>query len=224
MSEIQWIRRIRRTATKQDGYLTIEATIVFSALFFSLIFILFMGMVMYQNVNLQSVAMRASERGSVVYSSRVKDMSTGVKTLDDFLIRDPYRNVPFMDSGSKADYAAIINTYINGQLGKRDIISGQVKNSGNYVEVEDYLIEKRTKVNIQADYKMPVDGIAEMFGKKGPFAIDTTAVSAVIDSPDFVRNVDLATDVIRQTKVFGKAQEGYQKIRDALEKVTDLLK
>lgn len=224
MSEIQWIKKIRHTAAKQDGYLTIEATIVFSALFFSLIFILFMGMVMYQNVNLQSVAMRASERGSVVYSSRVKDMSTGVKTLDDFLIRDPYRNVPFMDSGSKADYAAIINTYINGQLGKRDIISGQVKNSGNYVEVEDYLIEKRIKVNIQADYKMPVDGIAEMFGKKGPFAIDTTAVSAVIDSPDFVRNVDLATDVIRQTKVFGKAQEGYQKIRDALEKVTDLLK
>ncbi len=224
MSAIQWIRRIRRTAAKQDGYLTIEATIVFSALFFSLIFILFMGMVLYQNVNLQSVAVQASERGSVVYSSRVKNMSTGVKTLDDFLIRDPYRNVPFMDSGSKADYAAIINTYINGQMGERDIISGQVKNSGNYVEVEDYLIEKRIKVNVQADYKMPVDGIAEMFGKKGPFAIDTTAVSAVIDSPDFVRNVDLATDVIRQTKVFGKAQEGYQKIRDALEKVTDLLK
>lgn len=224
MSAKQWIKRIRCTAEKQDGYLTIETTMVFSALFFSLIFILFMGMVMYQNVNLQSVAVQASERGSVVYSSRVKDMSTGVKTLDDFLIRDPYRNVPFMDSGSKADYAAIINTYINGQLGKRDIIRGQVKNSGNYVEVEDYLIEKRIKVNVQADYKMPVDGIAEMFGKKGPFAIDTTAVSAVIDSPDFVRNVDLATDVIRQTKVFGKAQEGYQKIRDALEKVTDLLK
>ena len=178
---------------------------------------------MYQNVNLQSVAVQASERGSVVYSSRVEDMSTGVKTLDDFLIRDPYRNVPFMDNGNKADYAAIINTYINGQLGKRDIISGQVKNSGNYVEVEDYLIEKRIKVNVQADYKMPVDGIAEMFGKKGPFAIDTTAVSAVIDSPDFVRNVDLATDVIRQTKVFGKAQDGYQKIRDALGEVTDLL-
>ena len=36
----------------QDGYLTIETTMVFSVLFFSLILILFVGMVMYQNVNL----------------------------------------------------------------------------------------------------------------------------------------------------------------------------
>ena len=167
--------------------------------------------------------MQASERGSVVYSSRVADMTTGVKTLDDFLIRDPYRNVPFMDGGSKEDYASIINTYINGRMGRRDIIRGEVKNSGDYVEVEDYLIEKRIKVNIRSDYQMPVNSIAEMFGRKGPFAVDTTAVSAVIDSPDFVRNVDLAMDVIRQTDVFDGAQNGYQKIKDALTSVTDLV-
>lgn len=214
---------IKKRLKVQDGYLTIETTMVFSVLFFSLILILFVGMVMYQNVNLQSIAVQASERGSVVYSSRVADMTTGVKTLDDFLIRDPYRNVPFMDGGSKEDYASIINTYINGRMGRRDIIRGEVKNSGDYVEVEDYLIEKRIKVNIRSDYQMPVNSIAEMFGRKGPFAVDTTAVSAVIDSPDFVRNVDLAMDVIRQTDVFDGAQNGYQKIKDALTSVTDLV-
>ena len=214
---------IKKRLKVQDGYLTIETTMVFSVLFFSLILILFVGMVMYQNVNLQSIAVQASERGSVVYSSRVADMTTGVKTLDDFLIRDPYRNVPFMDGGSKEDYASIINTYINGRMGRRDIIRGEVKNSGDYVEVEDYLIEKRIKVNIRSDYQMPVNSIAEMFGRKGPFTVDTTAVSAVIDSPDFVRNVDLAVDVIRQTDVFDGAQNGYQKIKDALTSVTDLV-
>lgn len=220
---VQWIQTLRNKIKNEDGYLTIETTMVFSVLFFSLIFVMFMGMVMYQNVNLQSIAVQASERGSVVYSSRVKDMSTGVKTLDDFRIRDPYRNVPFMDSENKADYTAIINTYINGKMGKRDIISGEVKNSGNYVEVEDYLIEKRIKINIQSNYSMPIDAIAEMFGKKGPFEIDTTAVSAVTDSPDFVRNVDLAMDVMKQTEIFGSAQEGYQNIKGALEKVINLL-
>ncbi len=219
----QWHRKKEYLASNQDGYLTIETTMVFSVLFFSLILILFVGMVMYQNVNLQSIAVQASERGSVVYSSRVADMSAGVKTLDDFLIRDPYRNVPFMDGGSKEDYASIINTYINCRMGRRDIIRGEVKNSGDYVEVEDYLIEKRIKVNIRSDYQMPVNSIAEMFGRKGPFTVDTTAVSAVIDSPDFVRNVDLAMDVIRQTDVFDGAQNGYQKIKDALTSVTDLV-
>lgn len=207
----------------QDGYLTIEVTMIFSVLFFSLIFILFMGMVLYQHVNLQSLAVRSSERGSVIYSSRVKDMSSGVKTLDDFLIRDPYRNVPFMDSGTKDDYQAVLNTYINENLGRKDIIKGNISNRGNYVEVEDYLIEKRIKVNIQGSYKMPVDSIAEMFGQKGPFTVNTTAVSAVTDTPDFIRNVDLAMDVIRQTKVFGTVQDGYLAIRGSIEKITDLL-
>lgn len=212
-----------KNKNSQDGYLTIEVTMVFSVLFFSLIFILFMGMVLYQHVDLQSLAIRASERGSVIYSSRIKDMSTGIKTLDDFLIRDPYRNVPFMDNGTKDDYKTILNTYINENLGRRDIIRGTATNSGNYVEVEDYLIEKRIKVNIQGNYKMPIDSIAEMFGQKGPFTVNTTAVSAVTDTPDFIRNVDLAMDVIKQTKVFGTVQDGYNAIRNSIEKVTDLL-
>lgn len=215
---------IGRIKAENEGYMTVEAAMVFSVLFFSLIFILFMGMVLYQEVNLQGLAVRASERGSVIYSSRVSDMSSGTKTLSDFLIRDPYRNVPFMDSGKKSDYTSVINTYINQNLGKYDVISGEVRNSGNYVTIEDYLIEKRVKVTIQSGYQLPVDSIAEMFGQDGPFEVSTSAVSAVVDSPDFVRNVDLAMDVVKQTKVFGTVEKGYNNIRDAIDKVKDLLK
>ena len=72
-----------------------------------------------------------------------------------------------------------------------------MKNSGNYTKVEDNLISKKIKVNIESSYKMPVDSVAEMFGKKGPFDVNTTMVSAVVDSPDFVRNVDLTMDVVK---------------------------
>ncbi len=209
--------------TEQGGYLTVEITMIFSVLFFSLILILFMGMVLYQEVNLQSVAVRASERGSVVYSSRVSDMTSGTKTLNDFLNRDPYRNVPFMDGGKK-EYSSVINQYVNANLGKRDVISGTIQNTGNYVTVEDYMIEKRIKVSIQGGYKMPMDSIPEMFGMKGPFQVNPSVVSVVTDSPDFVRNVDLAMDVAKQTEIFGKVEEGYNKIRDAIDKVKNLLK
>lgn len=215
---------LRTFLRKQDGYLTIEATIVFSTLFFSLILILFMGMVLYQEVNTQSLAVRASERGSVIYSSRVSDMTTGVKKLEDFKNHDPYRNVPFMDGAAKNNYTSIVNNYVAAGIGKYDVLSGKVKNSGNYTQVQGYLISKKIKVNIQSSYKMPVDSIAEMFGKKGPFEVDTTAVSAVVDSPDFVRNVDLSMDVVKQTKIFGSVENGYNKIRDALDKLKNLLK
>ncbi|GAA6297235.1 hypothetical protein F220043C3_56690 [Enterocloster asparagiformis] len=209
--------------SSQDGYMTVEATMIFSVLFFSLIFIMFMGMVLYQEVNMQSLAVRASERGAVIYSSRVSDMTTGVKELEDFTERDPYRNVPFMDSGNKENYKALLNSYVGVNLGRNDVITGQVENPGNYVTIEDNLISKKIKVSIQGGYRMPVDSIAEMFGKEGPFEVNTTAVSAVVDSPDFVRNVDLAMDVVKQTAVFESVEKGYNAIMEALKKLTDIL-
>ncbi len=224
------IRKIFKAARQKagganhDGYLTIELSMIFSVLFFSLLLILFIGMVLYQEVNLQSLAIQASERGSVVYSSRVSDMTTNKKVLTDFKIRDPYRNVPFMDGGKKGEYTSLVNKYVAARLGKRDIISGQNKNGGSYTEVEDYLIAKRVKVNIKSSYRMPGGSIPEMFGHKGPFDVDTTAVSAVVDTPDFVRNIDIIMDVAAQTKAFGTVQDGYNKIKEAIQKVADLLK
>ena len=49
----------------QDGYLTIEATMVFRSCFFFDIYS-FMGIVLYQEVNTQSPAARASERFSYI--------------------------------------------------------------------------------------------------------------------------------------------------------------
>ena len=207
----------------QDGYLTIEVTIIFTTVFFSLLLILFMGMVLYQEVSVQSLAVRTSERGSVIYSSRVSDMESGEKKLEDFKIRDPYRNVPFMDNGNKKEYKSLLNAYIDKNLGRNSILNGVMHNAGDYVTIQDNLLSKKIKVSIQAGYTMPVDSIPKMFGKEGPFEIHTTVVSAVVDSPDFVRNVDLATDVFRQTSFFGTVENGYGKIKDAINKGKELL-
>lgn len=204
--------------------MTIELTMIFPIIFFSLLLIMFMGMVLYQEVNLQSLAVQASERGSVVYSSRVSDMTTGIKTLEDFKIRDPYRNVPFMGGGKKGEYTSLVNTYVSARLNRGDVLKGQNQNSGNYTTVEDYLIAKRVKVNIRSDYHVPIDSIATMFGQGSLFDVNTTAVSAVVDSPDFVRNMDIVVDVASQTEAFGTMEARYNKIREAIQKVADLLK
>lgn len=222
---MKWIKQyIINMWHRTEGYMTIEITMIFTVIFFSLLLIMFMGMVLYQEVNLQSLTVQASERGSVIYSSRVSDMSTGIKTLEDFENRDPYRNVPFMDGGAKEDYRSLVNNYVAGNLGKRDVIKGTVNNSGNYVIVQDYLVAKKIKVNIQTGYEMPIGSIAEMFGHEGPFDVNTTAVSVVADAPDFVRNVDIASDVVKSTSIFGDVQNGYNKIREAVQRLTDLVK
>ena len=59
---------------------------------------------------------------------------------------------------------------------------------------------------------------------EGPFSVQTGASSAVLDTPEFVRNVDIVTDILSQTEIFGAVQEGYGKIVDAINKAADLLK
>ena len=216
------LKALRIKLKQNDGYLTIETTMVFSMVFFALIFMLFIGMVLYQEVHTQSLAMQDSERGSVIYSSRASDMS-GVKRLDDFLIRDPYRNVPFMDGSGKQAYTSLVNSHIDKALGRGNIIEGSTYNQNNYTEIEDYLLAKRVKVTISTGYSTPIDSLSEMFGHQGPFKINTTMVSAVTDHSDFIRNVDIVTDIIEQTRVFGTVEAGYKKIQDAIEGLKNFL-
>lgn len=217
-------KQFRFLAEKNDGYLTIEMTIIFPAIFFSLLLILFMGIVLYQEVNQQSLVIEASERGSMVYSSRVSDMTTGIKTLKDFENRDPYRNVPFMGRNDKSAYTSLVNNYVSARKGRNALLSGSEENEGNYTEIEDYLITKRVKVELHTDYRTPIDSIADSIGLSHPFDVDTTAASAIVDTPDFVRNIDIIIDVAKQTDAFDTIQDGYNKIKDAIEKVSDFLK
>lgn len=215
---------IQEVRYKKEGYLTIELSIIFTSIFFSLILVLFIGMVLYQEVRMQSLAVEASERGSVVYSARVSDMKTSEKTIEDFKIRDPYRNVPFLGGGNKSEYKSLINKYIQDDVGNRNVIRGNNLSNGNYTVIEDYIIAKRVKVNIHHTYLMPVGSIPEMFGHDGPFDVNTTVTSAIVDSPDFVRNIDIVMDVANKTEAFQNVQDGYNKIKEGINKVADFLK
>lgn len=208
----------------QKGYLTVELTLVFSTVFFSLLLILFMGMVLYQEVHLQSLAVRVSARGAVIYGSRVEDMETGIKRLSDFEDRDPYRYLSSIFGGDKTtEYKNRLNEYISRNIGDYNILTGEVK-SKDYVTIQDYVLVKRIKVNIKEDYHMPVDAVARMFGYDGAFHIDTTAMSTVSEPVEFVRNIDLCTDIFKQTKAFDKAQETVGKVHEYIQKFNDLLK
>lgn len=226
MIQVQWeaVARAKEDMKREKGSLTVEMTFVFSVVFFSLLMLMFMGMVLYQQVNLQSLAVRTSSRGAVIYGSRMEDMETGVKKLSDFEDRDPYRYLSSVFGGDKVnEYKSILNRYVSSHIGEKNIITGQPKNN-DYTTIQDYVFIKRVKVNIKRDYHMPVDAIARMFGSDGAFYIDTTAASTVVEPVEFVRNIDLCTDVFKQTKAYDKAQQTMKKVSEYIDKFNDLLK
>jgi len=215
------IQTISQKRQKESGYLTVELTLVFSTIFFSLLMILFMGMVLYQQVNLQSLAVRTSARGAVIFSSKATDMETGVKKLSDFKERDPYRYI-FLDATKTNEYKTILNQYVAEHIGENNVIAG-ISQGSDYTTIQNYVFLKRIKVNIKKDYHMPLDAVSKMFGFDKAFHIDTTAVSTAAEPVEFVRNMDLCRDVFQQTGAFSKAQETVGKIKGLIEKFSDLL-
>ena len=141
--QIQVLRQSKQTMKKEKGYLTVEMTLVFSVVFFSLLMLMFMGMVLYQQVNLQSLAVRTSSRGAVIYGSRMEDMETGVKKLSDFEDRDPYRYLSSVFGGDKVnEYKSILNRYVSSHIGEKNINTGQPKNN-DYTTIQDYVFIKQ---------------------------------------------------------------------------------
>lgn len=209
---------------REAGYMTIEITLVFTVVFFAILLILFAGMVLYQQVHLQSAAIQASERGSVIYASRVEDIKTGQKSLADFRNRDPYRYVPGFDTGVQKDFEEKLNAYVSASAGQNNILSEGKDGTGTSVDVQDYFIVRRVKVNIKSNYHIPIDGIIQMFGLNGAFDIDTTAVSTVTDPVEFMRNTDLCVDALKTTEVYGSANELMGKAKEYIGKFNDLLK
>lgn len=205
---------------KEEGYLTVELTIVFSTIFFVLMILLFLGMVLYQHVNLQSLAVRTSERGAFIYATGSENMESGVIQLGDFKNRDPYRYVVGWASGEKTKYEEIMNQYVAGNIGKRNVLKSTDDDAEYSVKVKDYVVSQKVRVKIHVDYNMPTDAIAKMFGLEGMFEIDTDAVSTVVDNAEFIRNTDICVDLIKQTdsgkKVMDLMSEGKQDIVDAL--------
>lgn len=68
----------------EKGEFTVEATIVFTISFMALIIIMYVGIVMYQHVHLQSVTDRIASRGAMMYATRTTNMETGYKSKEAF--------------------------------------------------------------------------------------------------------------------------------------------
>ncbi len=218
-----YLKRVMKQKKDENGYLTVEITLVFTVIFFALLLILFMGMVLYQQVNLQSLASRTSSRGSVIYASRVNDMGTGVKTLTDFKNRDPYRYIPLLDSGKQSEYKDLLNTYIAKKIGDYNVITGTIDDGNQYVVIEDYILVRRVKVNIREEYALPISAVGKMFGVESPFDINVTAVSTVTDPMEFIRNTDLCADVLKKTGAYGAAKEKMDTVQKTITEFMEVL-
>lgn len=201
---------------KREAYMTVESVFVVPTILVAIMLLLFMGIVMYQQSALYSLAAQSSARASILYSTCSKDMETGAISYDDFKDRNPYRFIWDSEAQDKVD---VLNEYVEENVGNGSAYMG-VDKTGTYASRSGSLF-KKLYVKINMDYNNPIKGLAKMFGIGGLFKVDVLATAPVSEPVELIRNVDIAADLLN-TYASG-AMEKLSGIKDKINELSSIL-
>lgn len=202
---------------KKDAYMTVESVFVVPTILIAIMILIFMGIVMYQQSALYSLAARSSSRASLLYTSCAKDMETGAISYNDFKKRHPYRFIWDSEANAKTGE---LNSYVAANVGNGSAYTG-VDKTGTYASRSGALF-KKLYVKINMDYNNPIKGLAKTFGIGSLFKVDVLATAPVSEPVELIRNVDIAGDLLN-TYASG-AMEKLRGIKTKIEDMSNILK
>lgn len=215
-----------RMMKEQKGAYTIETAIVFTVAFSIIMFLISMTFIMYEQVRLNSIAQDAAERGAIIYSVKSKEMFTGrMDANDQYGGQTPYWRI--MDiGGNTEERTKKIKAYTKLKINSKKIRvdgSSDADYSDNAVDVgvKNYFIYKRIYVKINVEYKVPFGGLLNIFAvgqdqKFSPYKITAYAEANVSEPAEFIRTMDLGSDLIENFTGDGAGNKFVQTIQKAI--------
>ena len=191
----------------KKGSFTVEASIVFSVVFLLVAALVYIFIIMYQYAFLQSTANKASNFGGYYYSEKYGT------DYNSKLTSDLYWRILDTKAQLKKDE---LNKYISNSLEKS--LVDLVIYSDNSLSHKFLL--NQLNIRIETQYPLPIGNMFEKIGLPSTLKMRAEANSNIYDNAEFVRNLDIVTDIKKcisnsDNKWIGKDS----KVNDVLEKL-----
>ncbi|EPR08277.1 TadE/TadG family type IV pilus assembly protein [Ruminiclostridium papyrosolvens] len=164
------------------GSFTVEASLVFSLVFLMVAAFVYIFVIMYQYVNIQSIADEAVTKGAYYYVNQ-----TGEK-YSSYKINELYWRI--YDTNKNEKISGISN-YVNKLLDKS--ILPTEKNIS--VNTNNKILMKNLQIEIQEIYPLPVGNMFDIFGLSPVLSLKAVATSPLDDNAEFIRNMDIVKDM-----------------------------
>ncbi|MDQ2085706.1 pilus assembly protein [Herbivorax sp. ANBcel31] len=204
----------------KKGSLTVEATIVVPVVIFTLIALILIGEFLYQQSYIQSVADRTACRGAEVWNNPSKDMIKAQILKDNMKDVCLYWRIPLLESSEAKDKKrSKIEEYTKYLMTNASILGKPDSLDVTAEMAEDYIIYKKIRVTVKAEYKNPFAPILRPFGLKDTIIIKTHSEAVVNEPVEFIRTTDFALDIVREVdnKIFkGMGDEIITDVRDGV--------
>ena len=197
-------QRLKKWLHKEHGALIIESAFVYPIMFFVLMFLLYMGNMYYLKAKINSVV----SQEAITYAARFADPNQEQfdKTIptsnqgDTQVTKELYR---YLDVFNISDYGTA------SDVQKSELIK-EIEDTGFYAgmtpanitvethKVHNYVVYQTYEVTVNYQLKFPIRFIFS----KDVVLLNMTAheETPVIDTSEFIRNVDMAVDYVERTE------------------------
>jgi hypothetical protein len=208
--------------SKETGNITIEASIMFSALFFCIVILMYICLLLYHQSCLESIAVRAAQRAVATWSDLNKDMYIEkVSFQNNSTIQLYYSIYDSEKDKKKARVCKYVSNYYNPY---------KILKSNNFkvdIEVKNYLLYKKIKVSISEGYDLYIEGIMKIFGLSSIFRLNGSAERIINEPVELINNVDFLIETGKETdrKYFqGKTGSSILEIGEKIKQIIDKIK
>jgi hypothetical protein len=181
------------------GSFTVEAALIFPMIFLIIAALIFLCMMLYQQVYMKAAIDYAANRGAAIWSNPLKGIDDGAVNKKDLGKGGLYWQIYDFH---KEDKKSSLKAYLKGTstkssyINKYNIINPSSQDIS--VDLEDFIVYKKLEITAVSKYKMPFGGILKLFGSDGYYTIKSEA-NAVLNEPvEFIRNTDFILDVERE--------------------------
>lgn len=181
--------------SKEKGSFTIEATIVFSAVLLVIIGIIYMCIILYQQVYLQSLADKLVKSASNSWSSPAKDLFMGFIKKEDMKYNSLYWRIYDFEKDQKLEKLRLAAAY---DFDKYSML-GKSNNLKVVPEISnELLVFKKIKITITSEYKNPVGKLLTVLGMGSVLKFSVTSEVMINEPSEFIKNTDLVIDLVRE--------------------------
>ncbi|MGR6542473.1 TadE family protein [Paenibacillus tundrae] len=181
---------------KEEGSFTIEASLVFPVVLFTLVILLFFSMYMYQKTFLNQHAYAASERAAYSWDNSHKQAMTGEFATGEYdnlywrLKDDQLLGALFGWAGADNQVKVSVPAGEGGSLSEQKLsqaVQGMPTAMTGAIEYQNTLIQRKVTTKLEQMISLPLPSFLFDSGN----SVFTTASSAVVEPVEFIRTVDL---------------------------------
>ena len=203
---------IKTDDCRYRGSITVEASIIVPITILSIVALIYIGIVFYQQAQIRSAADMAVEAGADVWSDALADMGTGRAEMLDSAGGSLYWRLVDNESDEKLER---ITRYTEKALEKGKLLNAATTKVS--VNIRDYIVYKKLEVSVENTYELPLGSLLKIFGASGRFSIKVKSESVIDEPVELIRNVDFAIDLEKEL------EDRFPELKNLREKTRDTL-